>query len=236
MGTPIVDKKNYSDQIFDYLFNEIKSGNMKPGDKLPNERELAQELGVSRPSLREALRAMSSLGLVTTRQGGGSYINEYDDVYLKSILQYMTVISTDLIFDLMQVRKALEAEAAMLAAGNATEEQLEEISRYAEERTKLYDENKDDLSKVREELNRLDYLFHKTIAEASGNRVIGAFITTIHTTITAHQNRASSKAMLGQIVNESHRDIVAALRRRDEVQAKEMMYRHLQTVEDALAL
>ena len=73
----IIEKKNYSDQVFDYLFEEIKAGRMKPGDKLPNERDLSQALGVSRPSLREALRAMTQLGLVTTRHGGGTYINTY---------------------------------------------------------------------------------------------------------------------------------------------------------------
>ena len=57
----IIEKKNYSDQVFDYLFEEIKAGRMKPGDKLPNERDLSQALGVSRPSLREALRAMTPM-------------------------------------------------------------------------------------------------------------------------------------------------------------------------------
>ena len=234
MENLIVDKRNYSDQIFNYLFDQIKSGKMKPGDKLPNERELSQELGVSRPSLREALRAMSQLGLVSTRQGGGSYINYFDDAYLKSILQYMTVISDDLLVDLVQVRKTLEAEATRLAARNATEEDLKTIERYATERERLYMENRENLSGVRQELNRLDYQFHKSIAEAAKNKVIAAFIVSIHTTFTAHQNRVSTKGELAGTVNTTHRELVKALKQRDAEKAGELMYCHLQTIEDAL--
>lgn len=231
---PIVEKKNYSDQVFQYLFHEIKSGKMKPGDKLPNERELSQALGVSRPSLREALRAMSQLGLVVTRHGGGTYINNYDDIYLMSILQYITIISDDLLIDLIQVRKTLEAEATRLAAKNATDEDLEKIENYARERAELCERYADDLSQVREQLNTLDYLFHKSIAEASKNKVIPAFIVSIHATFTEHQNRVSAKADIAKHVNDKHMQIVQALKQRDEKLAKTLMYEHLQMVEDTL--
>ncbi len=234
MDTPIVDKKNYSDQIFDYLFEEIKAGRMKPGDKLPNERDLSAELGVSRPSLREAIRAMTQLGLISSRQGGGNYINNFDDIYLRSILKYMTVISDDLVMDLIHVRKPLEAEAAALAAANATDAELEEIDRIASEREALYAENRGKLKEVRSDLNRLDYLFHKSIAEASKNRVIAAFITAIYSTFTAHQNKASERADLAETVNDNHREIVIALRARDEQQAWNAMYRHIESVEKTL--
>lgn len=231
----IIEKQNYSDQIFQYLFQEIKAGRMKPGDKLPNERELSQALGVSRPSLREALRAMTQLGLVTTRHGGGTYINNYDDAYLRSILQYITVISDDLLIDLIQVRKTLEAEATRLAAENATEEDLQKIENYAKKRADLCERYRDDLNAVRQELNALDYDFHKSIAEASKNKVIAAFILSIHSTFTEHQNRAAAKAPIASAVNKKHFEIVEALKHRDAKLAKALMYEHLQMVEDTLS-
>lgn len=231
----VVDKKNYSDQIFNYLFNEIKEGRMKPGDKLPNERELSVRLGVSRPSLREALRAMTQLGLLNTRHGGGSYINYFDDAYLKSILQYMTVISDDLLIDLVQMRKTLEAEATGLAALNATEQDLDTIEHFAREREQLYLDHRNDLKAVRTELNDLDYAFHKSIAEASKNKVFAAFIASIHSTITAHQNRVSARPDLASCVNDDHRAIVQALRARDAEKARALMYHHMQSVEDTLS-
>lgn len=234
MENPIIEKKNYSDQIFDYLFEEIKAGRMKPGDKLPNERDLSAELGVSRPSLREALRAMIQLGLISSRQGGGNYINDFDDIYLRSVLKYMTVISDDLVMDLIHVRKPLEAEAASLAAINATEEDLELIDHYATEREELYRCNREALNEVRQELNRLDYLFHKSIAEASDNRVIAAFIAAIYSTFTAHQNKASERADLAETVSANHREIVNALKSRDPKKSWESMYRHIETVEQTL--
>lgn len=231
----IIEKKNYSDQVFDYLFDEIKAGRMKPGDKLPTERELSQTLGVSRPSLREALRAMTQLGLVTTRHGGGTYINNYDEMYLMSILRYITVISDDLLMDLIQVRKTLEAEATRLAAENATEEDLDNIQHFAQERQELCSRYNDNLEAVRTELNALDYDFHKAIAEASKNKVIAAFIISIHSTFTEHQNRVSAIAPIADQVNKKHMEIVDALRKRDARKAKSLMYEHLQMVEDSLS-
>ena len=230
----IIEKRSYSDQVFQYLFNEIKAGRMKPGDKLPNERDLSQALGVSRPSLREALRAMTQLGLVTTRHGGGTYINNYDDAYLRSILQYITVISDDLLVDLIQVRKTLEAEATQLAAQNATEEDLEKIESYAQKRADLCERYHDDLNAVRQELNALDYNFHKSIAEASKNKVIAAFILSIHSTFTEHQNRVAAKSSISSAVNQKHFEIVAALKKRDGNLARALMHEHLQMVEDTL--
>ena len=231
----IIEKKNYSDQVFDYLFEEIKAGRMKPGDKLPNERDLSQALGVSRPSLREALRAMTQLGLVTTRHGGGTYINTYDEMYLMSVLRYITVISDDLLMDLIQVRKTLEAEATRLAAQNATEEDLKKIEHFALERQSLCARYRDDLKAVRDELNALDYDFHKSIAEASKNKVIAAFILSIHSTFTEHQNRVSARAQIADQVNKLHLEIVEALKKRDQKLAKTLMYEHLQMVEDSLS-
>lgn len=230
----VIEKKKYSDQVFDYLFNEIKEGKMKPGDKLPNERELSQMLGVSRPSLREALRAMTQLGLVTTRHGGGTYINTYDEMYLMSILRYITVISDDLLLDLVQVRKILEAEATRLAAINATDEDLSKIESYATERSTLALRYADELDAVRTELNALDFNFHKSIAEASKNKVIMAFVISIQSTFTEHQNRVFAKSRLTHIVNKTHLEIVDALKKHDPELAQSLMYKHLEMVEGSL--
>jgi DNA-binding FadR family transcriptional regulator len=178
---------------------------------------------------------MTQLGLITTWHGGGSYINNYDDDYLMSILQYITVISDDLLIDLIQVRRVLETEAARLAAENATEDQLTKIKKCAYDRTELCKRYWDNLKAVREELNVLDYEFHKNIAEASGNRVISAFILNIHATFTEHQNRASAKAHFSESVNKKHTEIVCALVERNASLSSQLMHEHLQMVEEAIS-
>ena len=140
-----------------------------------------------------------------------------------------------LLMDLIQVRKTLEAEATRLAAQNATEEDLKKIEHFALERRSLCARYRDDLKAVREELNALDYDFHKSIAEASKNKVIAAFILSIHSTFTEHQNRVSARAQIADQVNKLHLEIVEALKKRDQKLAKTLMYEHLQMVEDSLS-
>ncbi|SFL97730.1 FadR/GntR family transcriptional regulator [Pelosinus propionicus] len=230
----MIEKKYVSQQIFDYLFNEIKDRKLIPGDKLPNERQLSETLGVSRPPLREALKSLSHLGLLTIKHGGGTYVNNYDDEFLSSILQYLMVINEELIYDLIQVRKVLEAEAAKLASLVASDKDLIEMDSILMERERIVSENKVFSNDIRDELNHLDYKFHVCIAKASNNKIVLAFIASIRNALAVHQNKSSVVNNMPELVNEYHRRIFNAIKGKNADLASSSMRDHIQAVENAI--
>ncbi|MBR6084465.1 MAG: FadR family transcriptional regulator [Spirochaetales bacterium] len=226
---------NCSQQIFEMLFDMLKKGSLKPGDKLPTERAMSESMGVSRNSVREALKAMSCIGLVTARQGGGTYVNEYDSGYLNSLLKYLTVVEdNNMLLEILQIRKALESEAAKLAALNATAEDINNIERLLYERENTTNDEALDADSKREVLNTLDMDFHMAIAKASGNGAICEFISAISNIFGIHQNRAAEGFRSPGISNTFHRKIFNAIRSRNPELAREVAYEHIASVEDAI--
>src|SRR5690554_3314710 len=121
-----IEKNSTSEMVIEQIKNEIKSGNLKPGEKLPAERRLAELLGVSRTSIREAIQALSFSGYLKVLQGKGAYVTEnakkYDEISL-----LLSKVSDCSLSSLMEVREMLEGETARLATIRATKEELEEI-------------------------------------------------------------------------------------------------------------
>ena len=114
-----------SDTIAHELERRILEGALKPGDRLQPERELAAELGVSRPSLREAIQKLVSKGLLHSRQGGGTYVTDRLDAGFIDPWQDMLRQHPNIQADLLEFRGMLECEAASLAARRATEADLQ---------------------------------------------------------------------------------------------------------------
>src|SRR4030042_99910 len=104
--------RKISEEIVDQIKTAILEGQLKPGDKLPPERELIKELGISRVSLREALNSLESMGFVEIRQGGGSYVRSVVAERVKDPLNLMIKENVNKVFDLIEVRKGLETWAA----------------------------------------------------------------------------------------------------------------------------
>lgn len=226
--------KNNSQQIFDFLFSQIKNGVLKPGDKLPTERTLSETLGVSRNSLREALKALSYIGLVSTRQGGGTYVTCHNADFLSSVLKYITVIDDNLIYEVLQVRGALESEAARLATENATNEEINKIEEIITKRENLTQSMEQNPEKYREELNELDSKFHMAISKASGNSVIFEFISAISDIFRIHQNKAAEWFQSPSKSNTFHRKIFNAMKNRNPELAKEIMFQHIESISTAI--
>ena len=116
-----------SDAIASTLEQRILEGSLRPGDRLPPERELATELGVSRPSLREAIQKLASKGMVRSRQGGGTYITGALEASFFDPWQAMMGKHPQLREDLLEFRRMLEGQAAELAAQRATEADLQRL-------------------------------------------------------------------------------------------------------------
>ena len=161
-----VKQPKISDVIMEELESMILEGSLKPGQKLPSERELSKQFEVSRPSLREAVQKLVAKGLLTSRQGGGTYVSEtLDGGYADPLL---TLFSShpEAQADLLEFRHALEGVAAYYAALRSTEADRKAIR-------KIYDELEAfHASKAFEQEVKADVEFHLRIAEASHNVVL----------------------------------------------------------------
>ena len=231
----MIIKKSISNQIFDYIIDEIKFGNLKPGDKLPGERDLAESLGVSRVPLREAIRSLSLMGVLKTRHGEGTFVNHYTpDILAKAMNVYM-LLDKHLALELMEVRKIMEAEAAKLASQNATRDDIKKIKEVIQEREEIINGEKI-TNKEQQLLYELDRKFHQIIAESTHNSVFTSFIKTIKITLKIQQQEASQSPEMPKKSNNAHKKILEAIIERDAEKASKVMYEHLEEVEEIIKI
>ena len=176
----IIQKTSVSQQVVDHILGRIDRGELRRGDRLPGEREFAEELGISRVPLREAIAALTAMGVVERRQGDGNYIAGSSPESLGRILRTCAILAHGLAADLFEARALVEGAAARLAARNALPEDVdalyEEIGRM-EEAIPAYIRGEKRLADMLE----LDDLFHLRCAAASHNQFYIQFVNTVHT-------------------------------------------------------
>ncbi len=146
--------------VIDQVKKEILTGNLKPGDRLPGEREMAEQLGISRNSVREGLRILENMGVTTSQHGAGHYVSLCFDEPMTETLSLIYTMKGLVRDDLTQFRYCLEREAMYLAMSNASERQKRQI-----------EEHLDALLRAQTEKDRYvhDMALHMTLIEASGN-------------------------------------------------------------------
>lgn len=173
----IINKRNASQMIVDYILDQIQSGYLKKGDKLMTEHEFSELLGVSRIPLREALCALSTVGILESRQGGGTYVTSKCDpsVLGRMLYDYALLANVDL-RQVIDVRLLLEPEAARQAALQASQRQKEEIWEAAEEYRKIV-ENYSGAEYDNQRIGELDQSIHQKIARASHNDFLWMVLT-----------------------------------------------------------
>lgn len=162
-----VNTKSSADAVFDQVADEIVRGALTPGSKLPGERELASQLAVSRPVVREALQRLAQAGLIEIRQGGATTVLDYQDSCDLGLLNRLIVtpdhhINVDLIRSILQARIAIGSDAARLCALHATDEGAQALRATVESM-----ENTTDLV----QRQRLDLQFWELVVAGSANLV-----------------------------------------------------------------
>jgi GntR family transcriptional repressor for pyruvate dehydrogenase complex len=149
----------------------IVSGELRPGDRLPKEADLAAHLGLSRNSLREAVRALSLIHILDVRQGDGTYVTSLEPRLLLEAMSFVVDFHRDdTVLDFLEVRRILEPAAAALAAVQMSDEDVDKLGL-------LLDEVNPDSSL--ENLIENDLEFHRRIASASGNSVLSSLIDSL---------------------------------------------------------
>ncbi|MTI94595.1 MAG: FadR family transcriptional regulator [Firmicutes bacterium] len=230
MFTPIKDVKVYQ-QVIAQIKAMIKSGELKRGDKLPSERELVEQLQVSRTSIREALSALQIIGLVESRHGEGNFIREQVDRNLLEPLSIIFLLEQTPPQEILEFRMILETNSAFLAAKNANQEQIEAIGAAVENLERF---------QLEEEQNvRLDKELHYTIARATGNRLLYSIINSISDLIDESIKYTRSRILMEpanqQTLISQHRGIYEAIAAGNAEEASRRMQSHLEYVNDCLA-
>lgn len=228
MFTPVKNPKVY-EQVIEQIKEMIVSGKLKKGDKLPPERDLVEQLQVSRASIREALRALQIIGLIECRQGGGNYIKESFEDSLFEPLSIMFVLQNSKPQEILELRKIVEVETAALAASKINDEQLAEIKDIIEQLRVSYDED----------LNaKLDKQLHYKIANASGNFLVVSVLAAISSLIDSFIKDARKIILVEKenkaILMEHHENLYKALLEHNKGKAADVMRKHLEFVNDYL--
>ncbi|WP_434511937.1 FadR/GntR family transcriptional regulator [Desulfitobacterium sp. AusDCA] len=223
---PIKTRKIY-EEIVEQIRDLVTSKNLKPGDRLPSERDLAARLHVSRASVREALSALEMLGLLEIRSGEGTYIRQIDIESVITPLAWLLYMEKDSDLELLEVRKIFEAQAAALASERSNPEDLQEMGSALR---RMYSDLQ--TGRLGEEA---DHQFHFAVARATHNsifiRLMNAISDTMHHTLkTSRIKLYEEKGMPEQLYNE-HEGIFEAIQQRDIQHAKERMLAHLEGVE-----
>ena len=216
-----------STRIYEEIVRQVKAmiaeGRLKGGDRLPPERDLAEKFVVSRTSVREALRALESLGLVEIRPGEGTFIRQVSIEALVEPLALLMVSEREATAELFEARRLLEPSLAALAATRATSEEIQEMERILEEQAREVAAGRTGLAQ--------DAQFHAAIGAAAHNRAITRIAHAIMDLLT--QSREESLNMPGRPTrsHEDHRRVLAAIARRDAEGARKAMQDHIEAVE-----
>jgi GntR family transcriptional regulator, transcriptional repressor for pyruvate dehydrogenase complex len=222
-----------SDAVAASLERRILEGSLKPGDRLPPERELSLELGVSRPSLREAIQKLASKGMVQSRQGGGTYITDRLESTFFDPWQDMMGAHPNLREDLLEFRRMLEGQAAEWAAERATDADL---TRLDQTFSTLADTFVGDDLDAR---SKADIAFHQAVGEASHNVLLGhlsaALLRLMHDNIRLNLGELKSIPAAGTLLKSQHTAIHDAIRERKPQAARAAAETHIDFVRETLA-
>lgn len=216
------------DRVVDHVRRLIEERELGPGDRLPGERDLALELGVSRPSVRSGLEALESMGVLVSRRGAGTFIAEGPpDLGTEplSLLASLHRLTPD---EMFEARLVLEAGVAALAAQNATADQLRAM---AEEVTEMFASLEDPQAFLVH-----DVRFHRAVAAGCGNRVLAALVEMVSAQFYELRRRTIRKARDLKESAEMHRRVYRAIRARGREAAHAAMTEHLDMARHAQTL
>lgn len=214
-----MERRGLSQQTAQRLYNLIAvEKKLRPGEKLPNEVRLSQELGVSRATLREALRALATQGVLEVRRGRGTFVSkrveEIEDFGFSSLEQVRGQLR-----DLFELRSIFEPKAAGLACRRATERELADILSWGEAVDRCIREGRDRTEADRE--------FHTAIVRATHNEFMMRLLPMIHQAVSTAVEQGGNGAQLAEDTRQDHALLMAFFQKRDPEGAEHAMAIHM---------
>jgi GntR family transcriptional repressor for pyruvate dehydrogenase complex len=227
VSTQAIKRSAAAEQTVRRIQDLVQGGELAPGERLPPERELAGQLGVSRSTLREAIRALVVMNILVSRHGDGTYVSSLEPELLAEPFQFIISISDEALLHLFEVRMVLETECARLAASRIDAAEIEELDRILQDSEAARDDP--------EELLDRDVELHAAIVRATRNPLLIRIMSGVGALALA--GRAKTVGLPGVAATSlaDHARIVAALRSGSAEAAGAAMAAHLEHVEAAFA-
>lgn len=226
-----VTTRSLAEQVMEKIMDLVAEQRLEPEDRLPTEKELAELFGVGRSTIREAVCQLQNLGVVSVRQGRGTFLQKVStDTLLKSQdpLSKFVDLERDELQDVMDVRKLLETEIVKLVARRIDDQGIVELR----ECYRQHREAKDSLSAYERDLE-----FHMRLASLSGNSILPLTLNLVNSFLERYTSIVAGTLDMPEYsekILEQHRQILLAIEARDERQAAQAMLRHLNTSQIAV--
>ena len=220
-----VKKTAITEEISARLLSLVSEKQLKPGDKLPPERELAAAMQVSRSSLREALRALAMMNVIETRQGDGTYITSLEPGLLVEHLDLLISLDDSAMHHLFEVRRLVEVGIAELAARRATDEQIAQLEALLNESV---------AAREPAVFLRVDLAIHELIADMAANPLLSRIMSSLSRLGLASRRRTAFLEGVRERTVEDHCTVVDAIKEHNAELAGRAMLDHLGHVELSL--
>jgi len=226
----IKPKKIY-EEVTEILYEKIRAGELKPGDRLDSVEQLAEQLQVSRSAIREALSALKAMGLIEIKQGSGTFVKSNQSNQLDFPLSTAILTNKQDISHLLEVRKIIEVGTAASAAIHRTDEDLQSMMQILDEMK--HAQGNGELGE------KADFQFHAAISAASQNPLLATLLDQVSGLMieTMKETRRIwlySKKITSEKLYDEHMQIFLAIKQQNEELAKHAMASHLSNVEEVL--
>jgi len=223
-----IRKTRISEEVVSQIHELIREGKLKAGDQLPAERELAETFKVSRTSVREALRALETQGLVVSRTGMGTFVADLPIEALVAPLATLLIEEKSALADIFEMRKLIEPHIASMAAERATNRDIGRMKRILEKQREQITQGATGVEE--------DAEFHFTIGRATQNHALEKLVSGLME-ILSHSREESLQTPGRRLASlESHLRILSAIQKHDREQARHAMLRHIEQVEQSVFL
>ncbi len=217
-----------TEQVVARVYELIKQTGLMPGERLPPERELSKQLGISRPSLRAGLGSLISMGVLQSRQGSGTFLVDGPPALDSEPLRLLAQLHGFSFDHMFETRSVLEVGAAGLAAERATGEQLASMS---EEIADMFASLSDPQTFLLHDL-----AFHRAVASASGNPTLATLVEMVSSVLYERRRETIARAHDFNEAVDWHRRIYRAIRSHKPEEAREAMREHIMRAQRAFAL
>lgn len=215
-----IARTTLTEAAFEQLISFVVSGLWQPGERLPPERELCQQLGIARTSLREALKAMEMIGMLTSRVGDGTFVCDRSEFLSRPLLWALTGTDHVELRNIMEARSLIEKDLAALAAERASPEELQDIERTVVLMRDAIDQGQSILE--------MDMAFHLSVARAAHNDVLLNAVQLLRNLLRQWISLKLLIPAIPSLVLEQHEAIYHGIEARKPEVARAAMWDHLQ--------
>jgi GntR family transcriptional repressor for pyruvate dehydrogenase complex len=220
-----IDRAGITELVVERIKELLARGELRAGSRLPPERELAEMLNISRPSLRTALKALSVMGIIRAKPGAGTYIAESLPEVFTEPMHFMTLINNTSVEELFEARRIIEAGLAELAAERASADDVQLLNKEIGGMRETIDDPENFL--------KHDVRFHQVMAHAANNKLMSGVMDTIAQLLFHIRRQTIAHASDLEEAIEWHQKIVDAIRKHEPRRAKDMLSGHLRSAQDA---